>query len=124
MVSGVGLNSQTGIIFTLLGAGGEEEEKKVKKGERSRPGHARRLVAFPPAFPGPSPLLLPVSRPVRDRPVLFGEVGGQAPVPTPPPVPTDLLAVSGSYVFPGAILNPTRKELSVCLTLLPVVTVV
>lgn len=32
VVTAVGLNSQTGIIFTLLGAGGEEEEKKVKKG--------------------------------------------------------------------------------------------
>ncbi|XP_052425947.1 plasma membrane calcium-transporting ATPase 3 isoform X4 [Carassius gibelio] len=31
LVSAVGLNSQTGIIFTLLGAGGEDEEKKVKK---------------------------------------------------------------------------------------------
>ncbi|XP_042590158.1 plasma membrane calcium-transporting ATPase 3-like isoform X4 [Cyprinus carpio] len=31
VVSAVGLNSQTGIIFTLLGAGGEDEEKKVKK---------------------------------------------------------------------------------------------
>ncbi|XP_015198206.1 plasma membrane calcium-transporting ATPase 4 isoform X2 [Lepisosteus oculatus] len=31
VVTAVGLNSQTGIIFTLLGAGGEEEEKKVKK---------------------------------------------------------------------------------------------
>lgn len=34
VVSAVGLNSQTGIIFTLLGAGGEDEEKKVKKGEK------------------------------------------------------------------------------------------
>uniref|UniRef100_A0A3B3SLQ7 Calcium-transporting ATPase n=1 Tax=Paramormyrops kingsleyae TaxID=1676925 RepID=A0A3B3SLQ7_9TELE len=34
VVSAVGLNSQTGIIFTLLGAGGEEEEKKVKKGKK------------------------------------------------------------------------------------------
>ncbi|XP_064162107.1 plasma membrane calcium-transporting ATPase 4 isoform X5 [Anguilla rostrata] len=34
LVSAVGLNSQTGIIFTLLGAGGEEEEKKVKKGKK------------------------------------------------------------------------------------------
>uniref|UniRef100_A0A6I8N1Q0 Calcium-transporting ATPase n=1 Tax=Ornithorhynchus anatinus TaxID=9258 RepID=A0A6I8N1Q0_ORNAN len=32
VVSAVGVNSQTGIIFTLLGAGGEEEEKKDKKG--------------------------------------------------------------------------------------------
>ncbi|XP_026791460.1 plasma membrane calcium-transporting ATPase 4 isoform X2 [Pangasianodon hypophthalmus] len=31
VVTAIGLNSQTGIIFTLLGAGGEEEEKKVKK---------------------------------------------------------------------------------------------
>ncbi len=33
VVSAVGLNSQTGIIFTLLGAG-DEEVKKVKKGEK------------------------------------------------------------------------------------------
>ncbi|NXE58129.1 AT2B1 ATPase, partial [Dromaius novaehollandiae] len=32
VVTAVGVNSQTGIIFTLLGAGGEEEEKKEKKG--------------------------------------------------------------------------------------------
>ncbi|XP_061731412.1 plasma membrane calcium-transporting ATPase 1-like isoform X3 [Nerophis ophidion] len=31
VVAAVGLNSQTGIIFTLLGAGDSEEEKKVKK---------------------------------------------------------------------------------------------
>lgn len=31
LVSAVGLNSQTGIIFTLLGAGENDEEKKVKK---------------------------------------------------------------------------------------------
>uniref|UniRef100_A0A8C6UKN8 Calcium-transporting ATPase n=1 Tax=Neogobius melanostomus TaxID=47308 RepID=A0A8C6UKN8_9GOBI len=33
IVSAVGVNSQTGIIFTLLGAGIEEEEKKEKKGK-------------------------------------------------------------------------------------------
>lgn len=33
VISAVGINSQTGIIFTLLGAGGEEEEKKEKKGK-------------------------------------------------------------------------------------------
>uniref|UniRef100_A0AAQ5WZP9 Calcium-transporting ATPase n=1 Tax=Amphiprion ocellaris TaxID=80972 RepID=A0AAQ5WZP9_AMPOC len=32
VVTAVGVNSQTGIIFTLLGAGVEEEEKKEKKG--------------------------------------------------------------------------------------------
>uniref|UniRef100_A0A8C9DGV8 Calcium-transporting ATPase n=1 Tax=Prolemur simus TaxID=1328070 RepID=A0A8C9DGV8_PROSS len=35
LVTAVGVNSQTGIIFTLLGAGGEEEEKKDKKGKRN-----------------------------------------------------------------------------------------
>ncbi|XP_068838346.1 plasma membrane calcium-transporting ATPase 2 isoform X3 [Capricornis sumatraensis] len=36
VVTAVGVNSQTGIIFTLLGAGGEEEEKKDKKGKPSK----------------------------------------------------------------------------------------
>ena len=36
-VTAVGVNSQTGIIFTLLGAGVEEEEKKEKKGKISIP---------------------------------------------------------------------------------------
>ncbi|KAM4695756.1 plasma membrane calcium-transporting ATPase 3 isoform 1-T1 [Rhinophrynus dorsalis] len=34
VVTAVGINSQTGIIFTLLGAGGEEEEKKEKKAKK------------------------------------------------------------------------------------------
>ena len=37
LVTAVGVNSQAGIIFTLLGAAAEEvekEEKKMKKGER------------------------------------------------------------------------------------------
>ncbi|XP_062921281.1 plasma membrane calcium-transporting ATPase 1-like isoform X1 [Mobula hypostoma] len=34
VVTAVGLNSQTGIIFTLLGAGMDEEEKKNKKGKK------------------------------------------------------------------------------------------
>ncbi|KAJ6654504.1 hypothetical protein lerEdw1_006811, partial [Lerista edwardsae] len=34
VVTAVGVNSQTGIIFTLLGASGEEEEKKDKKGKQ------------------------------------------------------------------------------------------
>uniref|UniRef100_A0A8C3YAZ9 Calcium-transporting ATPase n=1 Tax=Catharus ustulatus TaxID=91951 RepID=A0A8C3YAZ9_CATUS len=33
VVTAVGINSQTGIIFTLLGAGEGDEEKKVKKGQ-------------------------------------------------------------------------------------------
>uniref|UniRef100_UPI00398F3052 plasma membrane calcium-transporting ATPase 2 isoform X2 n=1 Tax=Pristiophorus japonicus TaxID=55135 RepID=UPI00398F3052 len=37
VVTAVGVNSQTGIIFTLLGAGGEEEEKKDKKDTNNLP---------------------------------------------------------------------------------------
>ncbi|XP_074862294.1 plasma membrane calcium-transporting ATPase 2 isoform X8 [Carettochelys insculpta] len=36
LVTAVGVNSQTGIIFTLLGAGGEEEEKKDKKDKQTK----------------------------------------------------------------------------------------
>ncbi|XP_074499485.1 plasma membrane calcium-transporting ATPase 2 isoform X5 [Sebastes fasciatus] len=39
LVTAVGVNSQTGIIFTLLGAGPEEEEKKEKKGGAVADGH-------------------------------------------------------------------------------------
>nr|XP_021153930.1 plasma membrane calcium-transporting ATPase 4 isoform X2 [Columba livia] len=35
VVTAVGINSQTGIIFTLLGAGEGDEEKKVKKGKKT-----------------------------------------------------------------------------------------
>ncbi|XP_040059133.1 plasma membrane calcium-transporting ATPase 1 isoform X1 [Gasterosteus aculeatus] len=41
VVSAVGLNSQTGIIFTLLGAGDHDEEKKVKKSKKQGPPENR-----------------------------------------------------------------------------------
>ncbi|XP_057218478.1 plasma membrane calcium-transporting ATPase 4 isoform X2 [Triplophysa rosa] len=41
VVSAVGLNSQTGIIFTLLGTSNEDEEKKVKKGKKQGPPENR-----------------------------------------------------------------------------------
>ncbi|KAM9758850.1 plasma membrane calcium-transporting ATPase 1-like isoform 2-T5 [Menidia menidia] len=41
MVSAVGLNSQTGIIFTLLGASEHDEEKKVKKSKKQGPPENR-----------------------------------------------------------------------------------
>ncbi|XP_054641820.1 plasma membrane calcium-transporting ATPase 1-like isoform X2 [Dunckerocampus dactyliophorus] len=41
VVSAVGLNSQTGIIFTLLGASENEEEKKVKKSKKQGPPENR-----------------------------------------------------------------------------------
>uniref|UniRef100_A0A8V5HFN9 Calcium-transporting ATPase n=1 Tax=Melopsittacus undulatus TaxID=13146 RepID=A0A8V5HFN9_MELUD len=45
VVTAVGINSQTGIIFTLLGAGEGDEEKKVKKAGR------RELLAAAPGSP-------------------------------------------------------------------------
>ncbi|XP_051271557.1 plasma membrane calcium-transporting ATPase 3 isoform X5 [Dicentrarchus labrax] len=41
VVSAVGLNSQTGIIFTLLGASESDEEKKVKKSKKQGPPENR-----------------------------------------------------------------------------------
>ncbi|XP_056591333.1 plasma membrane calcium-transporting ATPase 4 isoform X1 [Triplophysa dalaica] len=41
VVSAVGLNSQTGIIFTLLGTCNDDEEKKVKKGKKQGPPENR-----------------------------------------------------------------------------------
>ncbi|XP_029006138.1 plasma membrane calcium-transporting ATPase 1-like isoform X1 [Betta splendens] len=41
LVSAVGLNSQTGIIFSLLGAGENDEEKKVKKSKKQGPPENR-----------------------------------------------------------------------------------
>uniref|UniRef100_A0A667ZHM6 Calcium-transporting ATPase n=1 Tax=Myripristis murdjan TaxID=586833 RepID=A0A667ZHM6_9TELE len=43
VVSAVGLNSQTGIIFTLLGAGENDEEKKVKKKEKEEKEEAKTV---------------------------------------------------------------------------------
>lgn len=45
-VTAVGINSQTGIIFTLLGAGGEEEEKKDKKGKSESTHNIKLIYAF------------------------------------------------------------------------------
>ncbi|XP_025763037.1 plasma membrane calcium-transporting ATPase 2 isoform X2 [Oreochromis niloticus] len=45
VVTAVGVNSQTGIIFTLLGAGVEEEEKKEKKDCSHPPIHPIATIA-------------------------------------------------------------------------------
>ncbi|XP_010742847.2 plasma membrane calcium-transporting ATPase 2 isoform X2 [Larimichthys crocea] len=45
VVTAVGVNSQTGIIFTLLGAGAEEEEKKEKKDCSHPPIHPIATIA-------------------------------------------------------------------------------
>ncbi|KAM9374556.1 plasma membrane calcium-transporting ATPase 2 isoform 3-T3 [Phaethornis superciliosus] len=51
LVTAVGVNSQTGIIFTLLGAGGEEEEKKDKKGVKQEDGHQLPDSSHPSSHP-------------------------------------------------------------------------
>ncbi|XP_065810781.1 plasma membrane calcium-transporting ATPase 2 isoform X10 [Labrus bergylta] len=51
VVSAVGVNSQTGIIFTLLGAGDVEEEKKEKKGGAVEDGHQNTDCSHPPIHP-------------------------------------------------------------------------
>ncbi|KAI1890397.1 hypothetical protein AGOR_G00153300 [Albula goreensis] len=51
LVTAVGVNSQTGIIFTLLGAGGEEEEKKEKKGEAVEDGPQPADCSHPSSHP-------------------------------------------------------------------------
>uniref|UniRef100_A0A8C4GNN9 Calcium-transporting ATPase n=1 Tax=Dicentrarchus labrax TaxID=13489 RepID=A0A8C4GNN9_DICLA len=51
VVTAVGVNSQTGIIFTLLGAGTEEEEKKEKKGGTVEDGHQNTDCSHPPIHP-------------------------------------------------------------------------
>ncbi|XP_064930553.1 plasma membrane calcium-transporting ATPase 2 isoform X9 [Columba livia] len=54
LVTAVGVNSQTGIIFTLLGAGGEEEEKKDKKGVKQEDGHQLPVDSSHPSSHPPS----------------------------------------------------------------------
>ncbi|KAG9260373.1 plasma membrane calcium-transporting ATPase 2 isoform X1 [Astyanax mexicanus] len=51
VVTAVGVNSQTGIIFTLLGAGGEEEEKKEKKGQAVEDGQQLADCSHPSSHP-------------------------------------------------------------------------
>lgn len=50
VVTAVGVNSQTGIIFTLLGAGeddeDEEEEKKKKEKEKKKEKKSKSSVIF------------------------------------------------------------------------------
>ncbi|MEQ2233642.1 hypothetical protein ILYODFUR_023847 [Ilyodon furcidens] len=66
VVSAVGLNSQTGIIFTLLGSSEHDEEKKVKKGKKQGPPENRNKgnpSIHPSVSPCPSILTVPPSHP-------------------------------------------------------------
>lgn len=46
VVTAVGINSQTGIIFSLLGANEDEEEEKKKKGKGTR-AFSERFSSYP-----------------------------------------------------------------------------
>lgn len=49
LVTAVGVNSQTGIIFTLLGAGSEDdedEEKEEKRKEKERKKEKKSMTVF------------------------------------------------------------------------------
>lgn len=48
LVSAVGVNSQAGIIFTLLGAAVDEQEQEIKKKRKGNPlvKKSRRLFAI------------------------------------------------------------------------------
>ncbi|XP_029456628.1 plasma membrane calcium-transporting ATPase 2 [Rhinatrema bivittatum] len=54
LVTAVGVNSQTGIIFTLLGAGEGEEEKKEKKGVKEADGEQLTDSSHPSSYPPPT----------------------------------------------------------------------
>ncbi|KAJ8249621.1 hypothetical protein COCON_G00228370 [Conger conger] len=103
VVTAVGVNSQTGIIFTLLGAGEdddeEEEEKKKKKEEKKKEkknkkqdGSAENRKKAIPLFSTRATVLAsllfvfvtkPHAAPRRDR--HEGTFGGSAPFPRPLP---------------------------------------
>uniref|UniRef100_A0A8C1RZ34 Calcium-transporting ATPase n=1 Tax=Cyprinus carpio TaxID=7962 RepID=A0A8C1RZ34_CYPCA len=67
LVTAVGVNSQTGIIFTLLGAGGEEEEKKEKKAtdgaaSANAPGNTSLVNGQMPHNPHVFPVIITVKK--------------------------------------------------------------
>lgn len=51
VVTAVGINSQTGIIFTLLGAGGDDEEEKKEKEKKEKKSKSDfKLLKIPELF--------------------------------------------------------------------------
>uniref|UniRef100_A0A7N6C5H6 Calcium-transporting ATPase n=1 Tax=Anabas testudineus TaxID=64144 RepID=A0A7N6C5H6_ANATE len=109
MVSAVGLNSQTGIIFTLLGASENDEEKKVKKSNPS----------IHPSVPL-CPFILPVSHPLFTlHPAAGGESKTQDGIPLETqPLKSEEAAESEEKeekeeAKPVKKVNVTKKEKSV-----------
>uniref|UniRef100_A0A8C6WVA0 Calcium-transporting ATPase n=1 Tax=Neogobius melanostomus TaxID=47308 RepID=A0A8C6WVA0_9GOBI len=75
IVSAVGVNSQTGIIFTLLGAGIEEEEKKEKKVKKTDGAAAMEMQPLKSAEGGEEEKeRKKVSAPKKEKSVLQGKL--------------------------------------------------
>ncbi|TWW61924.1 Plasma membrane calcium-transporting ATPase 2 [Takifugu flavidus] len=76
LVTAVGVNSQTGIIFTLLGAGTEEEEKKEKKVKKQDGAAAMEMQPLKSAEGGESDEKerKKVSVPKKEKSVLQGKL--------------------------------------------------
>ncbi|XP_075997569.1 plasma membrane calcium-transporting ATPase 2 isoform X7 [Genypterus blacodes] len=76
VVTAVGVNSQTGIIFTLLGAGTEEEEKKEKKGMNQDGAAAMEMQPLKSAEGGETDEKerKKVSAPKKEKSVLQGKL--------------------------------------------------
>uniref|UniRef100_A0A8C5DTD3 Calcium-transporting ATPase n=1 Tax=Gouania willdenowi TaxID=441366 RepID=A0A8C5DTD3_GOUWI len=78
LVTAVGVNSQTGIIFTLLGAGEAEEDGKEKKGKTTE---KIEVSNHPPANPpGTAP---PATQAGATAPPPAPQANGSPPNPTP-----------------------------------------
>ncbi|XP_038552213.1 plasma membrane calcium-transporting ATPase 2 isoform X9 [Micropterus salmoides] len=76
VVTAVGVNSQTGIIFTLLGAGPEEEEKKEKKVKKQDGAAAMEMQPLKSAEGGEADEKekKKVSAPKKEKSVLQGKL--------------------------------------------------
>ncbi|XP_075997568.1 plasma membrane calcium-transporting ATPase 2 isoform X6 [Genypterus blacodes] len=76
VVTAVGVNSQTGIIFTLLGAGTEEEEKKEKKVKKQDGAAAMEMQPLKSAEGGETDEKerKKVSAPKKEKSVLQGKL--------------------------------------------------
>ncbi|KAM4582389.1 plasma membrane calcium-transporting ATPase 2 isoform 10-T15 [Fundulus diaphanus] len=76
LVTAVGVNSQTGIIFTLLGAGVEEEEKKEKKVKKQDGAAAMEMQPLKSAEGGETDEKerKKVSAPKKEKSVLQGKL--------------------------------------------------
>ncbi|XP_042195743.1 plasma membrane calcium-transporting ATPase 2 isoform X2 [Callorhinchus milii] len=74
VVTAVGVNSQTGIIFTLLGASSEEEEKKEKKAKKQDSAAAMEMQPLKSAEGGESDEKRKTNTTKKEKSVLQGKL--------------------------------------------------